>query len=96
MEEFVATAVGHSLEELTNIPKNQILFAEQLHMVICQPTMTIQKARLRLLDNVATILQQSANANFTDLNGVWKLVNVIHHFHDRCNIFLGLQLILFT
>ena len=87
MVEFVATAVEHSLEELINIPKNRILFAERHPMVICQPTVTIPKARLRLLDNVATILQQSANANFTDLNGVWKLVNVIHHFHDRCNMF---------
>ena len=66
MEEFVATAVGHSLEELTNIPKNQTLFAEQLHMVICQPTMTTEKASHRLLDNVATMLQQSVNANFID------------------------------
>ena len=66
MEEFVATAVGHSLEELTNIPKNQILFAERLHMVIYQPTMTMEKARLQLLDNVATILQRSVNANFID------------------------------
>ena len=66
MVEFVATAVGHFLEELTNTPKNQILFAERLHMVICQPTMTMEQARLRLLDNVATMLQQSGNANFTD------------------------------
>ena len=66
MVEFAATAVGHFLEELTNIPKNLSLFAGRLHMVLCQTTMIIEMVRHRLLDNVATILQQSVNANFTD------------------------------
>ena len=66
MVEFAATAVGHFLEELTNILKNQSLFAGQLLMVICQTTMIIEMVRHRLLDNVATILQQSDSANFTD------------------------------